>query len=404
MTYSVTRAINIIMKADEMMKDTIPRVTKVGYFEELLAGIEKGEKFEQLRQRLINAQARLGRSIMPRVSDSYTMWAPTADALEEFMRLGFIETCSLPSRRQYVDTHRNTIYTLTPDGQRMSSLFVQQQHAEFYSQLSEKLLRKHPYFHQLLVLCGQWPLLVPEYNEQDLIAFRSEAGRWFEVLARDAAKKLGEHKGEANSPSEVDIANELIKYIIRRFGNEQPARKDLLHAVNDALASITLASRDLLLDPVSLDTLVSLGKQLLVLNDSRYVIDWPGRTLWATATIRPDGTIARRGIKEYGNQIMEALVSGYEDVVSTHHDKLVVKFPYVHIYLVRTQAAFRTKVNNALVDRILSEMVTGERKVDVNVDVSLGNGILPPPSEPVFRIEGKEYYVLSMQPKTDRRL
>jgi hypothetical protein len=335
---------------------------------------------------------------MPRVSDSYTMWAPTADALEEFMRLGFIETCSLPSRRQYVDAHRSNVYALTSDGQSISSLVVLQQRAEFYSQFSEKLLRKHPYFHQLLISCGQWPLLILEYGEQDLIAFRNEEGRWFEALARDAAKKLSENKGEETSPSENDIANELIKYISRRFGNEQPIRKDLLHTVNDALASITIESRNLLLDPVSLDTLVSLGKQLLVLNDSRYVIDWPGRTIWTTSTIRADGTIARRGIKEYGNQIVEALVQGYEDIASTH-DKLIVKFPYVPIHLVRTQAAFHTKVNNALVDRVLAEMVTGVRKVDVNVDVSLGNGILPPPSEPVFKIEGKEYYVMSIQLK-----
>jgi len=388
------------MEVDENMKDTIPRVTKVEYFEELLAGIQEGERFEQLRKRLIDAQARLGRSIMPRVSDSYTMWAPTADALEEFMRLGFIETCSLPSRRQYVDAHRDTLYTLTPDGQRISSLVIQQQRAEFYSQLSEKLLRKHPYFHRLLTLCGQWPLLVPEYGEQDLIAFRSKEGRWFEVLAHDAAKKLCERKGQEKSPSEGDIANELIKYISRRFGKEQPVRKDLLHAVNDALASITLAFRDLLLDPVSLDTLVSLGKQLLVLNDSRYVIDWPGRTIWATAVMNSDGTITRRGSKEHGDQITDALIRGYEDIAN-RGDRLVARFPYVSIYLVRSQAAFQAKVNNALVDRVLSEMVTGIRNVDVNVDVSLGNGILPPPSEPVFKIEGKEYYVMSIKPKKE---
>lgn len=388
------------MEEDITKRDTIPRVNDITYFEELLIGIFHHENFDQLRRRIQEVKARTKRASAPRVSDGYTMWAPTADALEEFMRLGLVESCPLPSRRQYVDSHREAIYILTPDGQEMASLIAENQRADFRVTFTERLVDKHLYFRNLLVAANDNPILVPEYTEQDLLTFRSEPGRWHESLAKNVAGKLSQVQpiGQVNSSAD-EIAAEVIRYVTRRFGDVQPTRKDLLDAVHDAISSIALLSRELRVDAISLNTLVSLGKQLYVLNESRYVLGWPGRTIWATATLTPNGTIVRRGVKDFGDQVEKALVGSYAQVIDVHSEKGIVKFPYVPIYLVRAQAAFQIRVNNPVVDRVLAEMVKDQRDAGVLVAVALGQGVKPPPSESVFLLDGKEYFLISMQLK-----
>src|SRR4051794_38112463 len=99
------------------IRDSIPRVQHIRYFQAALEGVADGLTFDGIRSTLRRvARETGGRITASRVDDAFTLWSPTADALSELMRLELIEHRPIPSKRTAVDSHRDTTYCLTTSG------------------------------------------------------------------------------------------------------------------------------------------------------------------------------------------------------------------------------------------------------------------------------------------------
>src|SRR5438132_9801133 len=64
----------------------------------------------------------LGRQTASRVSDADAYWSPTAELIQEAIRLGFVRRQPLPSGRRHLEAHRNTVHKLTEHGERAAEL------------------------------------------------------------------------------------------------------------------------------------------------------------------------------------------------------------------------------------------------------------------------------------------
>src|SRR5207253_10173381 len=109
----------------------------------------------------------LGRQTASRVSDADAYWSPTAELIQEAMKLGFVERRPLPSGRRHLDAHRNTVHTLTAHGGQAADL-VQTAPAEFRVMLADAAIRAHPYLSEFLVLLEEGPLVCPEVREGEI--------------------------------------------------------------------------------------------------------------------------------------------------------------------------------------------------------------------------------------------
>jgi hypothetical protein len=345
------------------------------------------------------------RAIGARIDDGYTLWNPTAKAIGEVMRLGLVAQQPLPSTRRNVDAHRENTYTLTPEGQALVSSSARQE-STFRSLFTPLLVKQHPYFAAVLAAVAEEPLVIPEYTEEALVGFQETARSWTTALAADAASRMSQMA--CARPSTDDITMRVRDALAKRFPpGSEPTRKDILDAVQDALIVATLEARGLRIDATSFNVITSWGRQLFVLNESRYVLSLQGRVVWSTAEMtEATGSVAvkRRGLSEFGDTVAQELAKAYRSIVDSMNDEFETGgflFPYLDIFRVRALTAFRARVNVSVVDRVIAEIATHERQVPFSVELALGARTTLPASEPPFRLNGRRYYVMLIKPKGD---
>ena len=391
-------------------KDTIPRLHQlVPHMRTQLIGLRDGATFEKARQRYIETVNRLeaegrGRKTASRVGDRDAYWSPTAEALEEAMRLELVVRQPLPSARRYLDAHRESLFVLTDLGQEAADL-AEKNPAAFFDQLSKSVIRAHPYFRRLLDLLKEAPLLCPEVSEGDIEASR-KSGRGTDYWAEWATEKI--NQGPFSPGATVEDIKEDMTAVRRRFGKkptERPTSKALSEAINDAFAAASLRSRGLPIGATDLLVLKKWGSQLLLLDESRYVPSYAGSNLlWIAADIEWQGddlSIARRGLSNYGRKVAQAIVEAYR--TQAHATESTLAAPYLSIYKVRAEVAFATGVTRALVDRTLEQLAAGGfDDLGVQVYLHLGRGDQPPRSEPPYRRGGSRRYELTMTDQQER--
>jgi hypothetical protein len=391
-------------------RDSIPRVQHIVYFQEVLQGIAQGASFDGLRTRLRLAAAELarrleGRVTASRVEDAYTLWNPTVDAIGEMMRLGLVEDHPLPSKRAKVDDYRNVVFALTSDGRAVVEKANGSESA--YKQLlTPKLLATHHYFSTLCDLLTAEPLYVPEYSEENLVHFKSQTKRWTQALGEDAAARITQCMKTANVSPDVVTAR-LKEGLRKRFPEgSEPTRKNILDTVKDALAAAALESRGLRIDSTTFDILMKWGTQLFLMSESRYVADVPqGRMIWATAAITPSPEgpmVVRRGLSEMGDAIVAEIEQAYRYLADTLSKELggaSVRYPYLEIFTVRALVAYRVRVNNPVVDRVIAEVHDRTRRAPYRIELALGQGRWRASSETPFRIGSRRYYVILVKPE-----
>jgi len=384
-------------------RDTIPRSTHVAYFHSALAGIAAGENFDTLRGRIRQASSDLSRRqgdglIASRVADEFTSWSPTKDTISELMLLGLVERRSLPSRRIHVEAHRETTYTLTSLGQEIFSRSGENFSA-LAGELTPLLIQQHPYLSSLCTALSKEPLLLPEYTDADLKVFRQDAGSPVDKLAANAAERIA-LAGPHSVTSREQVAKQVRLALGRRFPpGAEPTSKGLLATINDALAVATLQARGLRFDAVTLDILTSWGRQLFIFDESRYVQDRPGRSIWATAdvtAVKSRILVSRRGLSAYGDAVATELAAAYREIATAMSETMgghPVKHPYIDIFKVRALAAFRLRVSTALVDHVIAEIFKRERATSFIIEPQLGNCTWPS-SEVPFMLNARRYYVM----------
>ena len=372
-------------------RDTIPRVTHLAQFEAVLDGLNEGLTYEELRRRLRQVAidtARVGGSREPSGNPDFQMWSSTKDALEELMRLNWVEKVPLPSSRHRVDAYRRISFTLTPVGKEWAVANNLGEAREF---LGKALISQHPYFREYLTRLSDGPLFVPEFTENDIgSGSDADALDYAGVVAEAIRRLIASPAGVGRSTP--DIRSRVEDYVRRRFSKRQPKnRKALLDAVQDAVLFGVLRAENLGADPISFVTISSWSRELFLTGNSRYVVEAPGGWLhWAAADIAPSRSninYVRRGLNRAGDDVV-AILRNAASELKTPGTELV------RIYPLRGTVAFRCGVANELVNRVLEELVTKQRPSPYEIWVSAGALFDPPASEQPLSIGGRKYHLV----------
>lgn len=387
--------------------DTIPRLHQlVPHMSDFLTRMSGGSHtFEDARHgyaETVNrlAAAGLGRRTASRVSDADAYWAPTAELLQEAMRLGFVHRQPLPSSRRHLDGHRNTTFTLTEHGREAARL-AQNAPAEFTSRLADAAISAHPYLRLFLLLLEEGPLVCPEIREGQIESSGRE-GRDTRYWASWAAD-LVNTKAETPVTTAAGVRVEMQQAITKRFGvnpNPRPTNKALSEALNDAFAAASLRARGLPMGANNLKVLKAWGSQLLLFDQSRYVPAYADcNIVWvASDLLRENGTIVgatRRGLAQHGTPVARALVDAYRRQAQGRTSELI-RMPYLPIHEVRAEAAFECRVTRALADLVLERLAAGEfAELGVQVWLHLSGGEVPD-SEPIYRRGGTRRFSMTV--------
>lgn len=393
------------------MKDTIPRLQKlVPHMREQIIGLlRQGTTFEDARLRYSATVDRLvaeglGRGTVSRVGDRDKYWSSTGEVLDEAMRLGFVERELLPSARRYLDAHRGRNYALTLLGERAAEL-AEKDLPVFCDQLARAIYEAHGYFRKLLEVLESRPLTCPEVTEGEVEEARRVEKRtsyWINY----AVERLTTETSDSARDTEF-IRNTVVSFVRRRFGrkpNKEPTSKEIAKALNESFAEASIGLRGLQIGATDLNILKSWGTQLRLLDESRYVPDFVGQNvIWLAADIQADSNlrIERRVLEDHMDVVAEAVVAAYRNQASSTDSKLSA--PYLPIYNVRAEAAFRCKVTRALVDFVIERLAGGLLpEVGVQVWLHLGTS-RQPSSEPVYRRGGSRRYEMTLQSNSNER-
>lgn len=378
---------------------SVPRLQRLLYLEVGLAAISQGKTFDEVRQSLLRSAAEkrdtpLAIDVGARHWDPFAFWSPTQETLGELMKLGFVVQDQLPSAKNYVDEYRRKTFALTDSG-KAASVQLHQGDAKskvaFLNALAVALFETHPAFSKLLNTVTAHPLCIPEFTIEELDRFKAEGGVR-KRLGEEVVARISRHwPAGLPVPGTRRVQGAVREAIDRRFPKTRtrPSKKQLLDTINDAVAAFSVDARAIPLDAISFNVCMSWANQLAVMEQSRYVEDYSGRTVWATAWLE-DHAVRRRGFQDSTEAVIRELLNGFRKVADS-----VPEFRssgYLPIYRVRAQAAFAARVNVRLVDRILSQIVSSELQAPYKVQVALGRGTPPPPSEPIFKVGGRRFY------------
>lgn len=391
------------------LKDTIPRLQQIlPHMRDQLAGLREGATFEEARQRYSATVGRLalqgvGRRTASRVGDEDAYWAPTAEVLMEAIRLGFVEKQQVPSARRYVEAHRDRRYVLTSLGREAAAL-AQDDIAAFCDRLAEALYNAHPYFRALVGRLEAAPIACPEVTESE-VDTASREGRGTQYWAEYISDKL---QAVASGEADIDIAS--IKQIIvttvrRRFGTDpeaKPTGKALTQAVNDSFSVAAFAARGLSIGATDIDILKSWGSQLRILDQSRYVPGFESfNIIWLAADLEEGASVSvnRRDLESYELKIAKEIVESYRRQAEAADTTLSA--PYIPIFRVRAEAAYRCRVTRALVDLVIQRLSDGAiAEIPTRVLLHLGT-TRQPMSEPLYRRGGNRRYEMTIQPPSN---
>ena len=393
-----------VMTSTRESSSTVPRLPRLSHLEVVLIEASRGAPFERMRQALITStrsstDTLSGTGVVSRLHDEYTYWSPTQEAISELVRLGWMVPAPVPSSRQYVDAYRASTYELTSMGEEIAQTLLASNgaaRAKYMDTLTVSLAEAHPGFAELIAVVNLQPILIPEYTQERISAL-SGTGNLTDNLAADAISRMVVHwPSQVEQPIEVGLAKWLDTALKRRFPRNrvrQPSQKDVLDTVDDAVLGFVVRARGINLDAISFNVCMSWASQLAVLEQSRYVEQWPGRTVWATAQVE-ETRINRRGFDEAEGQTLLEIRNGFRALLDSSVGRAS---GYVPIYRVRAQAAFAAKVNLRLVDMILERILSGNLNAPYEVKVALGRGTPPPKSERVFTHMGRRFFEIQIE-------
>ena len=385
------------------VRDTIPRLQQlVPHLRDQLTALRDGSTFEDARRRYAGTVARLasqglGRRTASRVGDQDQYWRPTRDALDEAMRLGFVERQQLPSSRRYVDAHRHRQYALTQLGRRAAEQ-AETDMAAFCDRLAATVYDKHPYFRALIDTLQEGPIGCPEVAEGDVEESRrrrENTEHWVEI----ATQRIHDRKSAGDVKARVrDAIVGVVRHRFGRTAERLPTSKQMAEALNDAYIEAALGLRGLSIGAIDLRVMKKWGSQLMLLDESRYVPAFTGQNIiWIAADVSANGAvrIQRRTLQDSERPVAEAVVAAYKTQADTEETSL--RAPYLPIYRVRAQAAFECQVTRALVDLVIERLAAGSIS-DLRAEVWLHLGTTQQPkSEPIYRRGGNRRYEITLQ-------
>ena len=121
--------------------------------------------------------------------------------------------------------------------------------------------------------------------------------------------------------------------------------------------------------------------------------------IWLAADLNGNGElqIQRRTSDKHGREVSEAIVTAYR--IQSRVADTRLSAPYLPIYSVRAEAAFRCQVTRALVNLVIEQLAAGGvPELGVQVWLHLGT-TRQPASEPAYRRDGNRRYEMTLQPR-----
>jgi hypothetical protein len=207
-------------------------------------------------------------------------------------------------------------------------------------------------------------------------------------------------------PSREQLALEVGRYLRRRFHSRAPGNvKEVTGAANKAVAQAVLHAAGFRGDWNAYDRCLRWGRDLYLCNDARHVFGFAGWVAWSASRVTWDGNafqIERRGVAEHRESVQEALTQAYTDIAASRRTGNV-QVPLVPIYEVRETAAFRGRVCDEVIDRVLGEMALARSGHRLVIRLHLADLKDFVPSARPFRIGGKRYFYISMHPPEEEQ-
>ena len=396
----------------------IPRLQELSFLAVTMRSVAEGAVFEQTRQNLIDHMIGMrmnsdatGNTAPFRIAknDPGRYVSNVSESLKELMRLGLVVKAMVPSSARAARNYAATTFDPTPEGMAWAQL-LQDDLRSAYDHLLHMLWNTHPQFSAFLKeIDGQGlviPLLpwsqVPEPITRD---------RYMRLLPRWVSECLGtEPCGWTASESEV--GESVRQYLTDRYedardrGREEPYPKnrDFVSACEEALVKFAFAQRGVAIDYISHQVVRRWTKELGVANYSYHVPGSSALRLWSTAEIgEPESRVAaeRRIGPVMIERAIDRLAASYEEVRREDQTRSL----WVPIYRVRASVCWALRTQDAVFDRAMLQVLTGDHQKDlpygVNVDMSQYGNV--PPTELPLRLPTKRgiqtYYAMSLVPK-----
>lgn len=337
----------------------------------------------------------------------------TVDCLRELMNWGAVEAQPLPEGPEGFDRTRRAVVRLTPEGARLAALPLPDRREEY----ARRILHRYEIFRRLIEILERYDVVLPEFSDSDVKAeFSSLSGvvndqdAWMRlsaacngVLSSGIAKVSGVRLGPL--PASQQLAAGIGRFLRKRFTKRPPkSARELTGAINKAVAHVYLDAVGFKSDWNSYDRCLRWGRDLVVTNDARHAFGVSGWLSWSTADIRRSDsafTIKRRGLSETREEVKTALLHAYNSLAASRQSA-ASRVPLIPIFEVRESAAFRCRVSDQVVDRVLADLSLRKDSLDdLVVELHLADLREFVPSARPFRIgEQRYYYVTIYRPGT----
>jgi hypothetical protein len=399
-------------KSTKTTTDTIGRVRHLlAHMAAQLPGLAAGaDTFEEIRDRYAQtmtalANRGLARVTAPRsgVGARHRYWSSVTDLIKESQALGWVQSgIPAPSAKTAVDAHRNRHYPLTEEGQRVAAEASNRR--VLADELTTAALASHAYLRGLLLALEDGPLFCPEVPQKE-VGEGHGTGYWAEYAA-----ELFERSDPLLEVDRKKLEHHLKLALRRRFGSRRDqgleiTSKELTEATNDALADFALSGRGLRGGATTLEALTSWGRELRLLDQSRYVPNHGGGNLiWLCCDIDRGGEglrARRRTFTDHGDEVAKALVDAYFDLRSRPRDEVdsgsaSSRRDYQPIHIVRAAAAVATGTAREVGDRALEALAGGELDHGMRVRLLAARFEVPPQSEHMYSRGGTRALTLTM--------
>lgn len=394
---------------------SIPAISRLDYLDEVLAiACRQGDggTLDQARIRIgqwVEDRALRGEARQARDWRNPLAYRDAAvSTVREMMRWGLIEPAPLADSEKGFERVRHLRLRPTAEGRRVEALAPGERRDLF----GQKILAFYPLFRDLHELLAKHVLVVPELSDAQVKEALSsplrptEDQEGWDRLADTAAEALERRRPPAAgpvapTPAREQLSSELGRHLRRRFRTHAPAAmKEVTGTVNKAVAQRVLHAAGFSGDWNAFDRCLRWGRDLYLCNDARHVFQFAGWVAWTASRITRKGgafEIERRGVAQHRDAVQAALIQAYTDIATARRTDSV-QVPLVPIYEVRETAAFRTRVCDEVVDRVLADMAMARQALlPLVVRLHLADLKDFAPSARPFRIDGKRFFYISME-------
>lgn len=326
------------------------------------------------------------------IGASLRHWTSARDLIKELQTLGWVQGgIPTPSTKNSVDAHRDRRYPLTDAG-RVAAGAAGDRRA-LADLLTAAVLTHHPYVVALVRALDAGPIFCPEFRDSDLGQKLGTAH-----YAGEAAARL--NSCDPRVRVDAGAVEEHLRVALKR-SFAKPARDgreitttERRAAVNAALADFALQQRGLRFGATTLNNLVDLGRELRLLDDSRYVPGRDGgRLVWLCCDLREaDGQLSatRRPYSSRAEAVARAVVDTYGTLRDrAAPDSLGLSGDYQFIHVVRAGAAYATGTAREVAERAIADLSSGGHpQLGVSVRPLAARVEVPPWSEPMYARDG----------------